>query len=105
MFSTILTTYVCHPTSFVHVLIVLQQAYVFRGMMVNEFGYRTYDCGDGCLCMYQTELASQCKIDGRGVLEQYGYETGNTGKWVGISLGILAGYRILGWMVTYLRKT
>ncbi|KAL8793159.1 MAG: hypothetical protein Q9195_004271 [Heterodermia aff. obscurata] len=24
------------------------QSYVFQGMMVNEFGHRTYDCGSGC---------------------------------------------------------
>ena len=81
------------------------QAYVFRGMMVNEFGHRTYDCGDGCQCMYQTDLANQCEIDGKGVLAQYGYQNGNTGKWVGIMLGILAGYRFLGWLVIYLRKS
>ncbi|KAL6720473.1 hypothetical protein ACLMJK_002396 [Lecanora helva] len=81
------------------------QAYVFRGMMVNEFGYRTFDCGRDCHCMYQTELASQCKIDGRGVLQQYGYKNGNTGKWVGIMLAIILVYRILGWGVTWIRKT
>lgn len=74
-------------------------------MMVNEFGYRTYDCGDGCNCMYQTELAAQCKIDGKGVLQQYGYEDGNVGKWVGIMLAIILVYRILGLAVTQFRKT
>ncbi len=33
------------------------QAYVFRGMMVNEFGRRNYACepleGGGCHCMYR----------------------------------------------------
>ena len=74
-------------------------------MMVNELGYRTYHCGEGCHCMYQTELASQCKIDGKGVLEEYGYRVGDTGKWVGILLPILFVYRILGWAVTHFRKT
>lgn len=73
-------------------------------MMVNEFGYRTYDCGSNCQCMYQTELAPQCKIDGKGVLAQYGYRDGDVGKWVGILLGIIAGYRVLGWAVTHFRK-
>lgn len=81
------------------------QAYVFRGMMVNEFGYRTYDCGKGCHCMYQSALASQCKIDGKAVLEEYGYRTGDTGKWVGIMLAIIVVYRLMGWVVTHLRKT
>ena len=86
-------------------LIVLQQSYVFQGMMVNEFASRTYECDQGCSCMYDTGLASQCKIDGKGVLAQYGYKTGETGKWVGIMLGIIAVYRLLGWVVTMMRRT
>lgn len=73
--------------------------------MVNEFGYRTYDCAEGCNCMYQTELASQCKIDGKGVLAQYGYKNGNMGKWVGIMLAIILVYRLFGWAVTWFRRT
>ncbi|KAL8980278.1 MAG: hypothetical protein Q9177_005923 [Variospora cf. flavescens] len=81
------------------------QSYVFQGMMVNEFAHRTYSCGEGCQCMYQTELAPQCMIDGKGVLAQYGYQEGKTGEWVGILIGILVGYRLLGWLVTHLRST
>lgn len=81
------------------------QAYVFRGMMVNEFGYRNYACGSGCQCMYQTSLAPECMIDGQGVLALYGYRIGDEGKWVGIMLGILMGYRLLGWGVSCLRKS
>ena len=55
--------------------------------------------------MYQTALASQCQIDGNGVLEQYGYRTGNTGKWVGIMLGIILGYRLLGFVAVWARRT
>jgi hypothetical protein len=80
------------------------QAYVFQGMMVNEFSRRTYSCDDGCHCMYQSELASQCLIPGTAVLEQYGYHTGKTGEWVGILIGIIAGLRMLGWLALYLRK-
>ena len=86
-------------------LTVAQQSYVFQGMMVNEFGHRTYDCGSSCDCMYDTPLASQCEIDGKGVLAVYGYGSGKTGEWVGISIGILVAYRLLGWMVTAIRKT
>ncbi|KAL9598099.1 MAG: hypothetical protein Q9219_004730 [cf. Caloplaca sp. 3 TL-2023] len=81
------------------------QSYVFQGMMVNEFAHRTYSCGDGCQCMYDTALASQCQIDGKGVLAQYGYHEGQNGKWVGILIGIIAGYRLLGWLVTQWRST
>lgn len=80
------------------------QTYVFQGMMVNEFAERTYSCGEGCNCMYQTDLEPQCMINGKGVLEQYGYKTGETGKWVGILLGIVLGYRLLAFVVLSLRK-
>jgi ABC-type multidrug transport system ATPase subunit len=80
------------------------QTYVFQGMMVNEFAHRTYDCDSGCHCMYQTDLASECKISGMGVLDQYGYKTGRTGEWVGILLAIVLGYRLLGLAAMMLRK-
>ena len=79
------------------------QAYVFRGMMVNEFGYRTYECDSKCHCTYVTDLADQCKIDGKGVLATYNFDTQNTGKYVGYMLLITLGYRLLGWLVMYLR--
>lgn len=72
--------------------------------MVNEFKDRTYGCGDSCQCMYQSELAPQCRISGMAVLDQYGYKTGKTGEWVGILLAIVLGYRLLGWVVLSLRK-
>ncbi|KAJ5189084.1 Aminoacyl-tRNA synthetase class 1a anticodon-binding [Penicillium cf. griseofulvum] len=80
------------------------QAYVFQGMMVNEFSKRNYSCGADCRCMWSTDLEDRCLIRGTGVLESYGYSTGKTGKWVGILLGIIAGYRILGWIALYLRR-
>jgi hypothetical protein len=80
------------------------QSYVFQGMMVNEFQDRTYGCGEGCHCIYQSDLASQCSIEGKAVLDLYGYKTGETGKWVGILLAIVLGYRILGWVALCLRK-
>lgn len=74
-------------------------------MMVNEFSERSYSCGPGCDCMYQTELADQCLIQGKGVLRQYGYATGRTGKWVGILIGIIAVYRLFGYLALVLRRT
>ncbi len=74
-------------------------------MMVNEFSDRTYDCGTTCQCIYQTELASQCKLPGTAVLDVYGYGTGNKGKWVGIVLAIVLAYRFLGWIALYMRRT
>ncbi|PLB40266.1 putative ABC transporter [Aspergillus candidus] len=81
------------------------QAYVFQGMMINEFSNRIYTCAADCTCMYTTDLASECKIRGTGVLEAYGYATGRTGKWVGILIGIIAVYRFLGWGVLALRRS
>ncbi|CAI7570960.1 unnamed protein product [Penicillium glandicola] len=80
------------------------QAYVFQGMMVNEFSERNYSCGADCRCMWSTNLEDQCLIRGTGVLESYGYSTGKTGKGVGILVGIIAGYRVLGWIALYLRR-
>lgn len=85
------------------------QAYVFQGMMVNEFKGRSYDCeslpaGD-CRCMYSSSLESECKIAGTAVLDEYGYSLGNEGKWVGIMIAIIVVYRLLGWAVTWYRKT
>ncbi|PWY71858.1 ABC transporter [Aspergillus eucalypticola CBS 122712] len=81
------------------------QAYVFQGMMVNEFQHRIYSCGDSCQCMYQTDLANECKIRGTGVLQEYGYATGRTGKWVGILVGIIAVYRLFAYIALVLRRT
>jgi len=81
------------------------QAYVFKGMMVNEFQGRVYTCGEGCRCMYLTELVGECKIAGVGVLEKYGYGTGEGGKWVGILVGIILGYRLLGWVVLWAKRS
>lgn len=84
------------------------QAYVFQGMMVNEFKDRTYDCEQlpqgGCNCMYVSDLQSECKINGMAVLESYGYNIHRTGLWVGIMVGIIVGYRLLGWLVLYVKK-
>ncbi len=85
------------------------QAYVFQGMMVNEFKDRTFDCAgsaqSGYHCMYQSDLAPVGKIRGTAILEAFNYRTGMEGKWIGIMIGIIAGYRILGWLVLVLKKT
>lgn len=83
------------------------QAYVFQGMMVNEFKDRSYACartGDSCQCMFPSDLQAQCEIAGTAVLSEYGYATGTEGKWVGILIGIIAVYRGLALVVSWLRK-
>ena len=85
------------------------QSYVFQGMMVNEFKDRIYTCaGDatsGYHCMYESDLAIVGQIRGTAVLEAFNYHTGLEGTWVGIMVGIIAGYRILGYLVLVLKKT
>lgn len=85
------------------------QAYVFQGMLVNEFENRTFDCAgsaaSGYQCMYQSDLASVGKIRGTAILQAFNYKTGLEGEWIGIMIGIIAGYRILGWLVLVLKKT
>ncbi|MCJ1387258.1 hypothetical protein MMC18_000098 [Xylographa bjoerkii] len=85
------------------------QAYVFQGMLVNEFQYRIFDCAgsaqEGYQCMYQSDLASMGKIRGTAVLEAFDYHAGLEGEWIGIIIGIIFGYRALGWLVLYLKKT
>ncbi|KAI9808814.1 MAG: hypothetical protein M1827_007189 [Pycnora praestabilis] len=84
------------------------QAYVFQGMMVNEFEGRTFDCAgnaqSGYQCMYQSDLASVGKIRGTAILEAFNYHPGLEGEWIGIMIAIIAGYRILGWLVLVLKK-
>lgn len=84
------------------------QGYVFRGMMVNEFGKRDYECerlaGGGCFCMFPSQLQDQCLVEGRAVLERYGYGTGDVGRYVGYMVVIVVVYRVLGWFVLWVRK-
>jgi ABC-type multidrug transport system ATPase subunit len=80
------------------------QAYVFGGLVVNEFGYRIYKCAEDCYCMYDTALKDQCLIDGVEVLKQYGYKLGETPKHVGITLAIILVMRLMGWAAMQWRK-
>jgi ABC-type multidrug transport system ATPase subunit len=80
------------------------QAYVFRGLVENEFGYRNYSCGEGCYCMYDTPLAGQCEIAGTGVLQMYGFDLDSLGKRVGITLAIVFVMRLMGWAALHWRK-
>ncbi|MCJ1478263.1 hypothetical protein MMC13_006940 [Lambiella insularis] len=82
------------------------QAYVFQGMMVNEFVGRNYTCGPPpCDCMYQTDLAPMCLTDGKSIVEGFGYDVGDTGQWVGTLLAIVVGYRLLGYLVLLIKRT
>jgi len=80
------------------------QAYVFRGLVSNEFGHRDYSCGQDCFCQYNTPLKDQCMIAGTGVLKMYGFEDDLQAKRVGITLGIIAVMRLMGWAAMQWRK-
>lgn len=84
------------------------QAYVFQGMMVNEFQHRTYTCNvvspGQYQCGYPSDLNSEGKFRGTDVLRQFSISTGLEGTWVGIMVGIIAGYRILAYVALVLRK-
>ncbi|KAJ3498745.1 hypothetical protein NLG97_g885 [Lecanicillium saksenae] len=84
------------------------QAYVFQGMMVNEFKDRNYRCAQTATgqyqCQYPSDLNAEGKIRGTDVLRQFSIETGLESTWVGIMIGIIAGYRVLAYVVLVLRK-
>jgi ABC-type multidrug transport system permease subunit len=84
------------------------QAYVFQGMMVNEFQNRVYSCNElsqgQFQCNYPSDLNDEGKFRGTDVLQQFSIETGLEGTWIGIMVGIIAGYRILAYIALVLRK-
>lgn len=84
------------------------QAYVFQGMMVNEFQHRIYECaqvaGGKYQCNYPSALNSVGKIRGTDVLRMFSINTGEEGTWFGIMIGIIAGYRLLAYLALVLRK-
>lgn len=84
------------------------QAYVFQGMMVNEFQHRQYHCnemgGGQYQCSYPSDLNAEGRFRGTDVLRQFSIKTGLEGTWIGIMIGIIAGYRVLAYLVLVLRK-
>ncbi|KAF7189210.1 ABC transporter G family member 15 [Pseudocercospora fuligena] len=82
------------------------QAYVFQGMMVNEFKERTYNCdrlGDGYACQYPSDLNAEGRIDGSAVLSAFKIATDKQGQWFGIMIAIIIAYRILGYVALRFR--
>lgn len=74
-------------------------------MMVNQFKQTTYRCAaEGC--MYPSDLQSQGKIRGKAVLEAYHISHGGdkVGEWIGILIGIIVVYRILGYLVLVVQR-
>lgn len=83
------------------------QAYVFQGMMVNEFRARIYKCAGEIgqyQCAYPSSLNAQGKIEGTAVLEALSISVGRQKEWVGIMIAIIVVYRVLGYMALWWRK-
>jgi hypothetical protein len=84
------------------------QAYVYQGMMVNEFKDRIYGCAETSpgqyQCMYASDLNAEGKIKGTAVLESFAIGLGHEAEWVGLVIAIIAGYRLLAYLVLRLRK-
>ncbi|CEJ81601.1 Putative ATP-binding cassette sub-family G member 5 [[Torrubiella] hemipterigena] len=84
------------------------QAYVFQGMMVNEFEQREYSCATlpngKYQCQYPSDINDRGLIAGKDVLKQFSISTGQEATWIGIMIGIIAGYRLLAYVVLVIRK-
>ncbi|KAL3712033.1 hypothetical protein TMatcc_000728 [Talaromyces marneffei ATCC 18224] len=84
------------------------QAYVFQGMMVNEFKHRTYSCGKTAAgqhqCAYESTLNSEGMIAGVDVLKNYDINANKMGEWVGIIISIIIVYRLLGYVALRFRQ-
>ncbi|KAJ9664695.1 hypothetical protein H2198_000041 [Neophaeococcomyces mojaviensis] len=87
------------------------QAWVTQGLIINQFKTTIYDCAvdnhGGWNCMYPSDLMSEGKIRGTAVIEafRYGYGSGEHGKIIGIMIGIIAAYRLFGYLLLVLKRT
>lgn len=86
------------------------QAYVFQGMMVNEFERRVYSCAvstddsSRCSCVYENPSAGECSVSGRHILQLYDINPDGFGQRLASILGIIAVLRMFGWLVLRLRR-
>ncbi|KIW78305.1 hypothetical protein Z517_08140 [Fonsecaea pedrosoi CBS 271.37] len=107
------------------------QAYVFQGMMANQFRSTIWDCAriipspdstpgsssssgsvsnsstdSAFQCMYPSDLSSSGKIRGTAVLEAYRYSWSSdaVGEWIGIMFAIILAYRVLGYLVLVVKR-
>jgi len=86
------------------------QAYVFQGMMVNEFERRVYSCAASaddssrCSCVYENPSAGECSVSGRHILQLYDIETDGFAQRLASILGIIAVLRMFGWLMLCLRR-
>lgn len=86
------------------------QAYVFQGMMVNEFARRTYSCAAStddstrCSCVYESPSSEECLVSGRQILQLYDIEVDRFAMRLAVVLAIITILRMLAWLVLRLRR-
>lgn len=86
------------------------QAYVFQGMMVNEFERRMYSCaastddGGRCSCVYENPSAGECSVSGRHILQLYNIGPDGFAQRLASILGMIAVLRMFTWLVLRLRR-
>jgi ABC-type multidrug transport system ATPase subunit len=87
------------------------QAYVFQGMMVNEFARRTYSCATRtdedtkCSCVYETLPTEECSVSGRHILQLYDIKVDGFTTRLAAMLAIITVLRVLAWFVLRIRKS
>jgi ABC-type multidrug transport system permease subunit len=77
------------------------QNWVFRAMMWNEFHAQTFTCG-GVTCLFAS--GDGMNIQGKAVLEFYGYDSGHLGAYAGYMIAIVVVYRALALVALLIRK-
>ncbi len=80
---------------------------VFRGLVVNEYGYRNYSCdrtGDKLLLLVQHQPPRPMPGGRIRVLDSYGFSIEPLGKPVGITIAIIVVLRLMGWAALFWNK-
>eukprot|EP00271_Cylindrocystis_brebissonii_P019546 TRINITY_DN5977_c1_g1_i1.p1 TRINITY_DN5977_c1_g1~~TRINITY_DN5977_c1_g1_i1.p1 ORF type:complete len:618 (+),score=31.12 TRINITY_DN5977_c1_g1_i1:835-2688(+) len=72
--------------------------YTFEALVKNELTGRVFNCDASCYCMYVTELASECLISGKGIVDALGYGGVDMGKWAVILVACTAVMRLMSWV-------
>lgn len=83
------------------------QAYVFQGMMVNEFDQRIYSCNRVAgqfSCQFPCASISVGKVEEKDVLAQYTITMDGQGEGIGIMIAITVGYRVLCYFALHLKR-
>lgn len=77
------------------------QNWTFRAMMYNEFHDQTFNCAANS-CSFPS--ANGETIEGKQILQYYGYGQGDLGAYAGYIIAIVAVYRLLAWLALWWRR-